>query len=144
MPVVSDYVRIDFNDSHVFDDSGDHGIINYRVGDGASTRTAHFDTGGRHAPGAVYIIFMVKGMTATTNDAEVILNGIPIGKIFNNKGGRRDEWQTQILHVLGAGNWLNNGDNELQLKAVTYSGGGDDKFDDYYIRNMYCHFHQDV
>ncbi len=131
MPVVSDFIRI----------VGDEDI---RVGDSAQPVNLPFNTGGRHAPATAYIIMMVKGMTVTSNNAAVYLNDHPqpVGWIFNNHGGGVNEWQTQIVHFNGSD--LNNGDNVLELRGVTYTGGGSDHFDDYYVRNVICHFHQDV
>lgn len=127
MPVVGDWIRI-------------IGDSNQRVGDGAQPRKFNFNTGGRNAGSTAYIIMMVKGMTVTTASAEVHVNDKHIGWIFNNNGGGVNEWQTQIVHLDGSD--LNDGDNQLELRGVTYSGGGDDHFDDYYVRNVICHFHQ--
>ena len=129
MPVVSDFIKI-------------VGDSNQRVGDGAQPRKFNFNTGGRHAPGTAYIIMMVKGMTVTANHAEVHLNDKHVGWIFNNNGGGVNEWQTQMVHFNGSD--LNNGNNQVELRGVTYPGGVDDHLDDYFVRNVICHFHQDV
>jgi hypothetical protein len=81
-------------------------------------------------------------MTVATKNAKVYLNDKHVGHILNNKGGNKDEWQTQIIQLVGGD--LINGDNTLELRAVEFSGGGDNNFDDYFVRNMICHYHQDV
>ena len=133
MPIVSDFIHIQG------DGNGDPGS-NVRIGDGNIVREWTFQTGGRHANGTAYIVLMVKGMTVTDNHAEVRLNNQHLGYILNNKGGSVNEWQTQILSFTG--DRLNNGSNELEIHGVTYTGGGNDNFDDFYLRNIICHFHQ--
>ena len=93
----------------------------------------NFDTGGRHAPGDAYIILMVSGLIGVNENAEVILNGTVVGNIFNDKGGPKDRWRTQMIHTRGIR--LKNGMNELKLTPVG---------EQYIVTNVYCHFKQDV
>jgi len=130
MPIVSDFVHI----------LGDRTT---RIGDGSheSGFTTQFRTADRHQSGTAYITFMVKGMTVTNDHADVFVNDVRVGVLFNNQGGNRDHWQTQIVSLSGA--QLNSGDNVLRVVPVPYSGSSStDHFDDYFIRNVICNFHQ--
>ena len=116
------------------------GDTNERIGDPHQSKTFKFPTGGRRSIGDSYISLMVKGMTVTSNHAQVKLNGKNVGVIFNNKGGRVNEWQNQIINFVSSD--LNNGDNLLEISSVTYAGSGEDHFDDFFVRSVICHFHQ--
>lgn len=133
MPVVSDFTRI----------VGDKDIIVPPDTDPDNNRVVFtFNTGGRHAPASAYIILMVRGMNQTSQNAKVLLNKKNIGVIFNNKGGRGMKWQTQIIHFDGGD--LNNGDNDITFMSVPIDKDKPFFPDHYVIRNVICHFHQDV
>ena len=129
MPVVSDFTHI----------VGDQNI---RIGDGSneSGYTKSFGTGGRHASTNAFISFMVKGMTATNDNADVFVNDVKIGVLFNNNGGNANHWQTQTVSMSGSN--LNSGNNVLRVSPVSNPTSPTDDFDDYFIRNVICHFHQ--
>ena len=127
MPVVSDFTTIVGDSSH-------------RVGDGAQPQKFNFNTGGRRSSSTGYIVLMVQGMTVTTHHAKVLLNDKHVGWIFNNNGAKVQQWQTQTVHFNGSD--LKSGNNQVEFHGVTYEGGGTDHFDDYYVRNVICHFHQ--
>ena len=131
MPLVSDFTTI-------------VGDTNIRIGDGSHetgfTRT--FNTGGRHPMGNAFISFMVKGLTVTTEHPDVFVNDVKVGDLFNNRGGLVNQWQTQSVSL--GGNQLNDGNNVIRIVPATYAGGGSDNFDDFYIRNVVCHYQQIV
>ncbi|MEB3181646.1 MAG: hypothetical protein VKL59_21820 [Nostocaceae cyanobacterium] len=130
MPVVSDFVLI----------IGDENI---RIGDGSNENgfTRSFNTGGRRASSPAYISFMVKGMTATNDDADVFVNDKKVGVLFKAKGADPNHWQTQSVAMNGSD--LKDGNNVLRVGSVPNPTGTDD-FDDFTIRNVYCHFHQEA
>ncbi|NES24990.1 MAG: hypothetical protein F6K41_40295 [Symploca sp. SIO3E6] len=129
MAILSDFVRI----------VGDNNI---RIGDGSNENgfTRSFRTAGRLANRSAFITFMVKGMTVSNDDADVFVNDKRVGVLFNANGGNRNHWQTQTVSM--AGSDLNDGDNVLRVGSVPNPTGSDD-FDDFTIRNVYCHFHQE-
>jgi hypothetical protein len=130
MPVLSDFI-------HIVRDE------NIRIGDGSNENgfTRPFNTGGRRASSSAYIIFMVKGMTATDDDADVFVNDKKVGVLFKAKGADINHWQTQIVSLDGSD--LKDGDNVLRVGSVS-NPTGTDAFDDFTIRNVYCHFHQEA
>lgn len=130
MPVVSDFIHI----------VGDQNI---RIGDGENESgyyTDTFNTGGRNSNSNAFITFMIKGMTGTNDNADVFVNDVKVGALFNNNGGNRNHWQTQTVSLSGSG--LKNGNNVLRVSPVTNTGNQNDDFDNYFIRNVICHFHQ--
>ena len=127
MAVLSDFVVI-------------QGDSNRRVGDGATLWEKNFNTGGRHSGGAAILMFMVKGLTVAEKDVDVKINNTSVGKIFRYNGANANHWFTQIINI-GSG-ILNNGNNELQIEAIDYEGGGSDHFDDFYLRDVVCFFQQ--
>jgi len=129
MPIVSDFVHI----------LGDQTV---KIGDGSNENgyTKQFGTGGRHRSGTAYITFMVKGMTVTEDHADVFVNDVKVGTLFNNKGGNKNHWQTQIVSL--GGGQLNGGNNTLRVGTVPNPDSNTDDFDDFFIRNVICNFHQ--
>ncbi len=129
MPVVSDFTTI-LGDSNV------------KIGDNSNESgwTQSFNTGGRHSPGTAMITFMIKGMTVTTSNATVFVNDKNVGTLFNNRGGNANHWQTQTVSLNGSS--LNNGNNVIRVTPVTNQTSSTDDFDDYFLRNVICHFHQ--
>ncbi len=129
MPVVSDFIHI----------VGDQNI---RIGDGAneSGYTDTFNTGGRNSNSNAFITFMIKGMTVTNDNADVFVNDSKVGVLFNNNGGNSNHWHTQTVSL--SGSTLKSGNNVLRVSPVPNPTSSSDDFDDYYIRNVICHFHQ--
>ncbi|MEA3325624.1 MAG: hypothetical protein U9Q37_10955 [Euryarchaeota archaeon] len=70
--------------------------------------------------GKAILMFMVKGLTVTDSDVDVKINNTSVGKIFNYKGANSNHWFTQIVNI--GSNILKNGNNELQLEAVSFAG----------------------
>lgn len=126
----------DFN--HIIGDTTVH------IGDASNSSgyTKDFSTMGRVSSRTAFISFMVKGMTVTDENADVFVNDQKIGVLFNNKGGDRDHWQTQTVSMGGGRLETGANGNTLRVAPVTYQGGGNDSFDDFSIRNVICHFHQ--
>jgi hypothetical protein len=132
MPVVSDYTLI----------LGDENVA---ISDSSNTNgwDKVFNTGGRETAPA-FITFMVRGMTQTDANAEIFINNELIGHLFNNKGGNRDHWHTQTVAMGGAS--LKDGDNVIRVETVPIDnpGAGVGALDDFQIRNVICHFKQNV
>lgn len=118
------------------------GDTNVKIGKGSNSNgfKKKFNTGGRHAPGLAYITFMIRGMTDTKESAEVSVNSKVVGKLFHNWKGRKQEWTTQSVTLKGTD--LNNGSNTIHLSTVDKWGSSNPGKDDYFVRNVICHFHQ--
>ena len=131
MAILSDFVSVMENKN-----------FNVQIGDGNNENgwTEPFRTGSRRADRTAYITFMVKGMTLTNENANVFINDRKVGVLFNNKGGNPNHWQTQTIALSGSD--LNDGENVLRVEPVTNAGTSGGTFDDFFIRNVYCHFHQ--
>ena len=129
MPILSDF-------SHIVGDE----IICIGDNSNASGFVKTFPTGGRDSSSRAFISFMIKGLTAADQDAIVFLNDREIGRLRRNTGGNDQQWQTQSITMRDSD--LNNGSNVLRINPVPLSGGGSNNFDDYYITNVICHFHQ--
>ena len=130
MPVLGDFETI-LNDGTVV------------IGDNSNKNgwTAKFNTGGRRSDKTAYITFMVRGMTAAVGHAEVFVNEVKVGDLFNNNGGAVTQWQTQIVSL--GGHQLNNGSNDIRVSSVQ-AAPPHTGLDDFAIRNVICHFHQDA
>jgi len=141
MPILSDFVRITTHGDHDVEIGDDKpGEDNNETG-----FTATFGTGGRYAPYSAYIIFMLKGMTEANDDAGVFVNDNRVGTLKRYNGGDPEHWQTQIVDFNG--NFLNNGNNTLRVNPVPNLPGlprNKGNFNNFYIRNVICHFHQDT
>ena len=113
-----------------------------RLGDGGATVWEKtFNTGGRHSGGKAILMFMVKGLTATNSDVTIEINGTNVGKIEHYNGADSRHWFTQIVNI-GSG-VLNNGNNELQIQAVSWPGArAGDIYDDFWIKDVVCIFQQ--
>lgn len=128
MPVLCDFIVI-------------QGDVNRRLGDGATLWEKNFNTGGRHPGGAAILMLMVKGLTSADMNVDVKINGKGVGKIFRYKGAHAQDWFTQIINI-GPGT-LKDGDNEIQLEAVSWPGASaTNLFDDFYLRDVVCFFQQ--
>lgn len=128
MPVLSDFAVI-------------QGDASRRIGDGKILWEKYFDTVARHSGGNAILMFMVKGLTVTDTTVDVKINNKSVGKIFNYNGADRNHWFTQIINI--GGGILKNGQNELQIEAVSYPGASPgDIFDDFFVRDVVCFFQQ--
>jgi hypothetical protein len=114
-----------------------------RIGDGAAVWEVNFNTGGRRAASPAYLILNVKGLNVAVVPVEVRVNNLVVGYIYPSPGASAETWQTQMIALQG--DTLNDGDNELELRAVSYPGAiPADLYDDYYVKLVICHFHQSV
>ncbi len=127
MPVVCDFVVIQGDSSR-------------RIGDTSTLWEKNFNTGGLNGKGSAFLMFMVKGLTATDSDVDVKINNMSVGKIFHSNS-EDTGWYTQIINI-GTG-VLNDGSNELQIEAVSFPGATPGNiYDDFYIRDVICFFKQ--
>ncbi len=107
-----------------------------RIGDGAIIWEKTFNTGGRTSGGKAILMLMVKGLTYATEPVDVKINNTSVGKIFPYRWPTKAErdaaanhWHTQIINI--GGGILNDGNNELQIEAVSYpEATGSNAFDD--------------
>lgn len=132
MPVLCDFVQI----------KGDGTI---RIGDppGVAVWEATFNTGGRNRSHPALLIFNVKGLTHTKDNVAVRVNDKSVGKIYRYGGGgdTAGYWFTQMIEV--SGSTLNDGDNEIEIRAVGHPGSSaGNLYDDFWLKNVYCFFHQ--
>lgn len=103
-----------------------------------------FGTGGMKSGTDAILMFMVAGLTVTENDVPIYIhNGSElerIGKIENCHGAHKGHWFTQIVNI--EPNILRVGTNTLVIDAVNFPGMDprDDKFDDFFIKNVICFF----
>ena len=113
------------------------------IGDGSNENgfTETFNTSGRRSSAKAFISFMVRGMTSTTDNADIFVNDIRVGVLNNNKGGETNQWQTQT--VVFNGSVLVDGDNTLRMGAVPNTENQNDTFDNYHAKSIICHFHQE-
>ena len=113
-----------------------------KLGDGGATVwEKNFNTGGRHSGGNAILMFMVKGLTATNSDVTIKINGTNVGKIEHYNGADSRHWFTQIVNI--GGGVLKNGNNELQIEAVSFSGASPGNlYDDFWLKDVVCIFQQ--
>ena len=127
MPVLSDFTTI-LGDSTV------------EIGDGSNRNgwTANFDTGGRTG-GTAFITFMMKGLTKAQGNAQVFVNDTPVGYLFHSNGGNANHWSMQTVSLKGG--TLKDGGNVLRVESVQATTSG---YDNYFLRDIICHFHQEA
>lgn len=102
-----------------------------------------FNTGGRRRDKPAFLIFNVKGLTRATKDVPVKINDKVVGYIYpyENRGENYNEWYTQMISLEGS--QLNNGDNELEICAVEWSGAKPGHmYDAFYLKNVVIFFRQ--
>ena len=127
MPVVSDFTLIQ--------ESG------VNIGDlGTALFEKTFNTDGRHRSSPAFIQLMVKGLTSNAGDAPVRVNNRTIGVIEHQPGDSPNHWSTQVIPF--PGDFLNDGNNELEIQAKPNDGGG--SFDDFRVQAILCFFHQNA
>ena len=112
-----------------------------RIGDGATLWEKNFNTSGRYAGGNAILMLMVSGLTVTNSDVNVRINNQNVGKIEHYNGAKSNHWFSQIINI--GGGILKNGNNEIEIQAVSYPGASaGDIFDDFYIKDVVCIFQQ--
>jgi hypothetical protein len=131
MTVISDFI-------HILGDPVE------RIGDGSNESgwTKSFNTGGRRSSSNAFISFMVKGMTVTNENADVFVNDTKIGVLYKSTGANSNHWQTQSVSL--SGGTLRDGNNVLRVSPVINQTDNTDDFDDFFVTNVICHFHQSV
>lgn len=86
-------------------------------------------------------MLMVKGLTVTESKVDVKINDTSVGNIFPYTGADPNHWFTQIINIDSG--TLQDGDNELQIEAVSWpKAGPGDIYDDFYLRDVVCIFQQ--
>jgi hypothetical protein len=116
-----------------------------RIGDGAAVWEASFNTGGRRASSDSFLTLNIKGLTMAVHVVEVRLNDVVVGYIYPYAGGvaASENWYSQTIAF--EGNKLRDGNNELEIRAVTFPGAiAGDIYDDFFLKDVVCHFKQEV
>jgi hypothetical protein len=126
-----------------------------KVGDGAPIWTTTFSTSGRRANSPAFLILNVKGLTHALTPAEVRVNNRMVGYIYPHGGGFlalggagvgmpvHEWWCTQLIPV--PGDALNSGNNELQIRGVSFRDAVyGNIYDDFWVKNVICFFHQEA
>ena len=129
MPVVSDIEVIHGVSSGVL--IGDSGI--------KPIWEIDFNTGGRRSTGHAFLMFMVRGLTGEGPGARVEVNEQFVGNIERHTGASPSHWFMQTINISGA--VLNDGNNELEVHAAVNTSGND-QFDDFRLKNVFCYFQQ--
>lgn len=87
-----------------------------------------------------HITYMVKGLTVASSNPDIRINNSVVGQIQRAPGADRNHWFTQTVTIARGNTYpgaLRQGDNELEIRAVTYPGASDqDLFDDFFLRNI--------
>lgn len=100
-----------------------------------------FHTGGRKSTGHAFLMFMVRGLTGEGPGARVEVNEQFVGHILRSPGADTRHWFTQTINLSGA--VLRDGANELEVHAAANTSGND-QFDDFRLKNVFCFFQQDA
>ena len=130
MPVLCDFTLIRDNDA-------------VTIGDADDTWQATFNTGGRESGSPAFLIFNVRGLTATNVNVVVEINDEEVGQIrrYGGDGDINNNWYTQMIAF--SGSTLNNGNNEIKIQAVSWPGAEEgDLYDDFQLKDVVCFFHQ--
>ena len=115
------------------------------IGEGHEEFDRPFNTGGRrpYADKGAFLMLSVQGLTHTDRDVDVQVNGVSVGKICHY-GGQNETagyWFTQTIHF--GSNILNDGDNRIEIRAVTWPGATPtNRFDDFWLKDVICFFKQ--
>jgi hypothetical protein len=125
--VVSDYTMI----------VGDASV---QIGDVRPVWTQTFNTGGREISNA-FLTLNVANLTATGSSVAVRINGTIVGYIYPYPGAPATHWYSQTIAF--SGSVLHNGNNEIEVRAVSYPGASyGDIYDDFFLKGVICHFKQ--
>jgi hypothetical protein len=98
MPVLCDFTVIQFGE--------------VPIGSGASVSVesrsfrASFNTGGRHSQGGALLMFSVKGLTRTTANPQITINGQVIGEIHRSTPSRTPQFPENSNHWYTLNNCL--------------------------------------
>lgn len=119
------------------------------IGDSRPVFEQKFNTGGRNSKHPAFLIFNVQGLVRADRDVNVKINNQVVGKIFRYMSTTEDVrkdveqyWYTQMIAFSGP--VLNDGDNEIQIDAVGWSGATNpNKYDDFKLKDLICFFHQE-
>jgi len=117
------------------------------IGDGHEEFERIFNTGGRNSypDGGAFLLLNVRGLTHTDRDVDVQINGQSVGSIrhYGGKDETASYWFTQMIHF--PSNILRDGDNRIEIRAVTWPGSTpDNRFDDFELKDVICFFKQTV
>ena len=112
-----------------------------RLGDGGETVwRKNFETRGEPG-GMAVLMFMVAGLTVANSDVRIRVNERDVGKIEHYNGADARHWFSQIVNI--GPNILNDGMNEIEIRAVSWSGATEgDLWDDFFIKDVICFFQQ--
>ncbi len=95
-----------------------------------------------------FLTYMVKGLTVATTNPQIRINNTVVGAIQRATGANWNHWFTQTVTIASGGNFplpLHKGDNELEIRAVTYpDANANDLFDDFFLRNVIVHYNYSV
>ncbi len=120
------------------------------IGDGQVNWEMTFNTGGRRTSGTALLSLMVRGLTHASNAVPVRVNDTVVGHITPNRYPTEadravvsDHWFAQYFAF--PANVLNDGNNEIRVEAAPFPEATPaNNFDDFTIRDVVCHFKQDV
>jgi hypothetical protein len=125
------------------------GDTDINIGDspGVNTYVKTFNTSDYDLGGGAYLMFMVQGLTETTNSANVLVNNVDVGGIFSSHAGADPDRVTGIVHIGSA--VLSNDPapdaNELRIESVLLDpGAGANQRDNFRIRDIILCYNVDV
>jgi hypothetical protein len=115
-----------------------------KIGDrGTDLWVESFNTRGRYSNGQAILTFMVRGLTDSDQDVDVLINDTVVGSIGHYYGGDPRHWFSQTVQIDEG--VLRNGENTLRIEAtglpVPRPGN---LYDDFYIKDVVCFFQQEV
>jgi hypothetical protein len=111
------------------------------IGDSLPLWEVNFGTPQRVPAHPVLLILNVRGLTQTNLDVTVKVNNTEVGKIHRYGGGSADHWFTQMIAI--GGNQVNDGNNELQIQAVSWPGAtAGNQNDDFQLKDVFLFYHQ--
>jgi hypothetical protein len=110
------------------------------IGDSLPLWEVHFGTPERVTSHPAMLMFNVSGLTQTNLSVIVKVNGTEVGRIYRYDGGNGGHWFTQMIHI--AGNQINDGDNVLQIQAVSWPGAtSTNLYDDFSLKDVVVFYH---
>jgi hypothetical protein len=112
------------------------------IGDANPVWQKTFNTGGRRTSGA-FLTLNVAGLTFAVSDVEVRINHTIVGHIhpYTGREETAENWYSQT--IVFSGSVLHDGDNEIEIRAVSFPGATPDNiYDDFFLKSVICHFRQ--